>query len=115
MAASEPSRAPGAGPQVASPLPDPLAAPRVITPPGAVMKKVAPDPNKEERKFRDRLHRALRNMDRGKPSGLTPECDVIVKQIADEQPLMRSLRADTRGQARDRVTALTGQFREREC
>ena len=94
---------------------NPLMQPRVIVPPGAVMKKVLPpDPNKEERMLRERVHRALRNNDRGKPA-MSPECQLIVEQIAGQQPLQRSLRAESRTQARERVTVLTNEFRDRGC
>ena len=88
---------------------------RVVTPPGAVMKKVLPpDPAREERALQEKLHRALRKNDRGKLV-TTPECQAVVQQIAEQQPMLRSLRTESRSQARDRVTALTGQFREMGC
>ena len=94
---------------------NPLAQPRVVTPPGAVMKKgLPPDPAREERALRENVHRALRKHDRGKLT-TTPECQAIVQQIAEQQPMVRSLRSEARTQARDRVGALTGQFRELGC
>ena len=94
---------------------NPLVQPRVVVPPGAVMKKVLPpDPGKEERMLRERVHRALRNNDRGKPA-TSPECQSIVEQIAGQQPLQRSLRTGTRTLARERVTVLTSEFRDGGC
>ena len=92
-----------------------LAQPRVVTPPGAVMKKVLPpDPAREERALRENVHRALRKHDRGKLTA-TPECRAIVQQIAEQQPMLRSLRSETRTQARDRIATLTAQFRDLAC
>ena len=113
------AKAPSAGVNRALRLPDdernPLAQPRVVTPPGAIMKKVLPaDPAREERVLRESLHRALRKHDRGKLT-TTPECQSIIQQIAEQQPMLRSLRSETRTQARDRMAALTGQFRELAC
>ena len=94
---------------------NPSAPPRVMTPPGAIMKKVLPpDSAREERALRENVHRALRKQDRGKLI-MTPECQAIVRQIAEQQPMLRSLRSETRTQARDRVGMLTGQFRELAC
>ena len=94
---------------------NPSGQPRVVTPPGAVMKKVRPpDPAREERALQEKLHRALRKNDRGKLV-TTPECQAVVQQIAEQQPMLRSLRTEARSQARDRVSALTGQFRELGC
>ena len=91
-----------------------LAQPRVVTPPGAVMKKALPDAAREERALQEKLHRALRKNDRGKLV-TTPECQAVVQQIAEQQPMLRSLRSEARTQARDRVAALTGQFRDLGC
>ena len=94
---------------------NPPGQPRVVTPPGAVMKKVPPpDPAREQRVLQEKLHRALRKNDRGKLI-TTPECLAVVQQIAEQQPMLRSLRSETRTQARDRVATLTGQFRELGC
>ena len=80
----------------------------------AVKRALPPDANREERLLRERLHRAVRNQQRGKP-GTSAECESLVSQIAEQQPLMRSLRTDTRTQARDRFNVLTSEFRERGC
>lgn len=94
---------------------NPLAQPKVVTPPGAVMKRVLPpDPEREERQLRDRVHKALRRNDRGQAQP-RPECQVIVGQMAEQEPMLHSLRAEARTQARDRVTTLTNQFRDLGC
>ena len=82
--------------------------------PPPVKRVLPPDANREERLLRERLHRALRNQQRGTP-GSSAECESVVDQIAEQQPLMRSLRTDTRTQARDRFNVLTNEFRERGC
>lgn len=82
--------------------------------PPAVKRAPPPDANREERLLRERLHRAVRNQQRGKP-GASVECESLVSQIAEQQPLMRSLRTDTRTQARDRFNVLSNEFRERGC
>ena len=82
--------------------------------PPAVRRALLPDANREERLLRERLHRAVRNQQRGK-SGTSVECESLVSQIAEQQPLMRSLRADTRTQARERFNVLSSEFRERGC
>ena len=82
--------------------------------PPAVKRVLPPDANREERLLRERLHRALRNQQRGTP-GSSAECESVVDQIAEQQPLMRSLRTDTRRQARDRFNVLANEFRERGC
>ena len=92
----------------------PPARSAVVAPP-VVKRVLPPDPNKEERALREQLHRALRKHDRGTASQMTPDCRKIVRQLAAEQPLLRSLRADTRSHARERTAALTSSFRERGC
>ena len=82
--------------------------------PPAVKRVLPPDTNREERLLRERLHRAVRNQQRGKP-GTSAECESLVNQIAEQQTLMRSLRTDTRTRARDRFNVLTSEFRERGC
>ena len=68
--------------------------------------------------MRERVHRALRKLERGiaDPAGArNPECATLVERMAEQKPLLRSLRTEVRDQAREKMNALTNTFRERGC